>query len=1151
MRLQFVYGRAGTGKSQKVIDEIVQAVKREDGDAPIILLVPEQFSFGAEKRMMAAMGQRGMTVTALERVKVLSFRRLANFVLNQVGGITKSRMHNAGKNLLMQKVCEKLDNELEGLKRAARKQGFIAKLTGIISEFKRYQVTPEALALACEQVVEDELLFKKLTDLEKIYTAYHALLAENYADADDDLTLLCEKLQQSPILAGAAIWCDEFSGFTPQEYSVLQMLFKRAKHMTVALCTDQVHDCTVEQEALFGAVQKTAIRLRKMAHDIGAFEERPCHLAHAPWRFQGEGLKHLEQAFFSVGQAVYPHATEDMAELKLFAANHVYGEVEAAAAEILRLVRDEHYRFRDVAVLCGDLTRYEHLVRSVFGQSDIPIFLDTKTALTEHPMVQTVLAVLEIFVSSWSYEAVFRYLKAGYADCAPDDIFKLENDVLARGIKGTAWEKDERWTSFSDDLPQTEQARRMKIATIRQQVVAPLMAFRHKTKGSTAVKDFCVALYELLTAIHMPDRVMEKAELLKEQGHLQLSNELGQIWNILTDLLSQAVEVMGEECMGVERFLHLLQAGLCDYTVGSIPPALDCVTVGNVVRTKNDGVKALIIIGANDGVFPSNTFEEGILSDDDRAVLYDLGIPLAQDTRQKVFEQQFLSYTALTTPSHTLYVSYALADHEGMAMRQSSVVSRLKKIFYPLKETTNIVSHHRLQEEMALVVTPQSTFAYLCQAMRRKRDGEKIHALWWGVKTWYANDEKWQAQLNHATAGQQYRNEFPAIPNENAMRMFCNAQGEYDLSASVTRFERYAACPFSFFMRFGMQAEERRIFQLGTPDMGDFLHHVMEQFSKSVQAQGWKGLERGQCDILVNNMVNEAMLTRAGGILASSPRYQALAERMKRMLSRVAWSVASQIKQGQFEPFAFELSFGDKGTLPPLVLPFGDGKKLALRGKIDRLDVFNDGDNAYIRIVDYKSGNKSFQLEEAYHGLSVQLPSYLEAICENGKHLLASQNIIPSGMLYFHLNDPLVALDRLGDTAQLEQAMLEQFRMKGLLIDEIDVLEAMDEQLKTTARSSIIPVSFKQDGTIRKGASVASREQLKNLQQHVRGKITQASEDILRGMVKAAPYELGLKNGCQYCPYHAACRFEPQLGDRARPLRRCSDDEIWENMKPI
>lgn len=1142
MSLRFIYGRAGSGKSRYCLNEIKTRIG-QNASNPLVLLVPEQYSFQAEKNLIKALGTGGIIKT-----EVLSFRRMAHRVFNEVGGITYPHVNSASKCMIIYKILERKADSFNVFSKVSNLQGFVNTISEMITEFKKYNITPGDLEKAYQSVKDNDLLKGKLLELNLIYSDFENMIHEKYRDADDDLTMLSYKLDKTKQFDGAEVWIDSFSGFTPQEYLVIGKLMQKCSRLNISICTDCLSDETnIENTDVFSPVKSAINKLFMLAKEGNIEIEAPAILNNEPlYRFRGSSeLAHLERNFFSFPYARYAERTKD---ISVFSSVNIYSEIESTARDIIRLCREESMRYKDIAVVTANLEAYEKLLSVIFKEYDIPVFIDKKRNITNHPLVQLILSCFDIFIGNWSYEAVFRYLKTGLTNISREDIDLIENYVLACGIKGNRWTQQEMW-SYKPDLSfetngETESESRIliKINNIRQEIVRPLAEFRNNTKGRRTGREICSSLYELLCSLGVPVRIEELIEEFRKAGQLNLANEYGQIWNIVMEVFDQIVEVMGEETSGIERFSNLIAIAFNEYKAGLIPPSLDQVLVGSVSRSTSHEVKALYVLGVNDGVFPSKGAEEGILSDRDRENLRSMGLEIANDTRTNAFHEQYLIYTTLTAASSYLRVSYPIADQEGRTMRPSIVIARLRKLFSAITEASNIICSDSDEDSIQLVTQKVPTFNELVTVMRKYSEGEEVKPVWMDVFCWYLNQEEWGKRCALAKAALGYTSLAEPINADKVKKLYGSPA-----YSSVSRFERFAACPFAYYTQYGLLAKERKVYRLSAPDVGTFMHAVIERFSGCVAEEGlsWRELERDWCEKIIAEIVDELLEKSHGSILNSSSRYKSLTRRLKRVLTRSVWLIAEHIRRSSFEPIGYEMEFGDKGEFPPIRIELPSGEIIQLTGRIDRVDAYETQEGTYLRIVDYKSGTKAFRLSDIYYGMQLQLITYLNAIWENSGADI-KKPILPGGMLYFRIDDPIVKGNSRISEEDIEKAIMKQLKMRGLLLADVRLIREMDNQIE--GNSLIIPARINKGDVLGK-SSAASIEQFQTLRKYVVRLIQGIAEEMFKGDVSIKPYKNKRTTPCSYCSYSAICQFDPMLRDnKYRVINDKDDEEIWKRM---
>lgn len=1116
MAVRFILGRAGAGKTEYCLQEAAGYFRRHP-DARLIIMVPEQATYQMEKAFAEKIDNTGFM-----GAEVLSFRRLAYRVFNEVGGAARSFIGDLGKRMILRRILAERRQDLHIFGAAANRPGFADHLSEALSECKMYKVTPEAMAFAGERYRgENAVLAAKLHDLSLIYADFTAFLQDRYLDPDDFLTLLADKIKKSRYLSGAYIWLDGFVKFTPQQLDVLAELGKRAGRVTVSLCLDQesFKEPPAEGNVFFLPAQTLDRVVRKLT-EAGVPVEAPVFLDgdQPPRRFAAADLVHLEQNFFR--QPVRTFAGMPMG-IRLLAAANRRAETEGAAREITRLVREKGYRYRDIGLLLRNLADYAPLIETIFADHDIPFFLDEKRTVMHHPLIELIRSALETVAGNWPTDAVFRFLKTDLTPVSRDEVDLLENFCLAYGIRGHMWLAEKPWGA-GKQLAAGEKEHIEKINGIRQRAVQHLLNFHRAVQTGANVADYAQALYRLLTDLNVPDRLQAMSSAAIKRGSLDRAREHDQVFGGVIAILDEAVDALGTETLSIGEFAEILETGFETLRLGLIPPGLDQVTVGSLDRSRNPKLKAAFVLGVNDGVLPAKIGEEGLFTDAERLALTQIGVALSPGSRQRIFEEQFYVYTALTRASEYLWVSYPLADEEGRGLAPSYVIRRLREIFPRISERMLPVIPDPAADDLEFITNPGRTLSYLAANLRERKKGFPLSPVWLDAYNVLAADREWAPYTRRILSALFAENQERPISPQTAKKLYGQR-----LCTSVTRLEKFAACPFAHFAAFGLRLKERPVYKLTAPDLGQFFHGVLKKIGDWLLAEhrGWGDLTPEECSALSSQAVSELAPALQNEILMSTARYRYITRKLTRIVERTVSVLAAQERrgQGQFMPLYLEAGFGHGETLPPLILTLPGGESLELNGRIDRIDGARLKDALYLRVIDYKSGTPVFDLSRLYFGLSLQLLVYLDVILENTSVLFGEPGFF-AGMLYFMVKNPLLSVTRPLTGEDLENALLKKFRMQGLLVDNAEVVRLMD-QVTAKADSPVIPVYFDAAG-LGKRSKVVSDEVFNRLRQHIRQLLTQAGEAIFRGEVGIRPAKWKDFLACGPCEFRPVCQFD-------------------------
>ncbi len=1118
MGIHYITGRSGSGKTMQVYREIRRALER--GDSRLILMVPEQFTLQAERDLI-----RKLNLPGLLDVEVLSFSRLAHRVFNEVGGLTQIHINDQGRRMILRRLLDSCRDRLTVYKTVSGQSGFIEQISDLLTDLKQHDITPEQMRREAEALDSNELLSGKLKDTAQIYEEFNHYLKDRYIDSEDAVNALIERMDQSSFLSGARIWMDGFDYYPPQTIRVMEKLAVLAQDLTITFTVGL--DDTGRDQDVFRVHALSLQKVRRMAKELHK-KERFTHLTGSGrGSSQDPGapeIRHLERELYHYPYRTWPDAVH---HIEAFAGNNPESEVENLAARIVSLTREKGWRFNEIAVVSGDMEVYGGIIKRVFLEYDIPFFLDEKRPVMENPIVDLVLTVLHVVRRGYRYEDVFKLLKTGFCGLSTDETEQLENYCLEFGIRGKGWrepftfgESDETLAALND---------------CRKRFVSPCLLLEKRLKRSSTVEGMVKALYQYLTEIHLQEQLREWIGELREMGKLDQVNENAQIWNIIMETLDQLVEILGDQEVSSEGFYRILESGFSSLEVGVIPTTLDQVLVGDIRRSKSQDVRARFVVGCNDGILPSGRQEEGLLAAEERDVLCSMGMDLGGSTELLSAEERFGIYTAFCKPSDFLSVSYAVSDAEGRALRPSILMDRLKKLFPRLEITGD---RHVEAEPLMRIVTPKSTFPHMVRHMRSLADGNPESDLWWLVYDWYFRHPAWEKRRKDLEKALFYRNQEAPLGRNKAAGLY-----SLPIRASVSRLEQYVHCPFSHFVKYGLRPAERKQYAVEAPDIGELFHQSIEGFTAEVAEEGldWRTLDDEKCGAMIDEIMDRILPEHNHGVLLSTHRYQYLAKRLKRTGKRAVWLLTDHIRRSSFRPIGNEISFGTRGTYPPIEIELPGGVRMYLEGRIDRADIYREGEDAYLSVVDYKSGTESFDLSDAYYGLKLQLLVYLEALLEMEQRKINGK-ARPGGIFYFRIDDPLInTQEQMADVIQGE--IRKKLKLKGLVLKDVHVVQCMDRDMN--GYSEVLPLGIKKDGTFHSRSSVLEEEQFFRLLGHIRRLIRDIGDEMLRGNIRIEPVRKGKETACRFCPYDGICQFDSRLEDNGyRLIHPLKDKEV-------
>ncbi|MDO5557706.1 MAG: helicase-exonuclease AddAB subunit AddB [Clostridia bacterium] len=1109
MSLQIVYGRAGSGKSEYCFDKILSDIENKD---KIYIITPEQFSFTAEKKLLEKI-ENGAVINA----EVLTFNRMAYRLMKEVYGAKKVHLTECGKSMLIYDIVLKNTKKLKFLGKTQENIEMIGKQ---ITELKKHKVSVENLKETIEVINDDEYLKNKLMDIEVIYEEFENIINNRFIDENDMLTMLNQNLDRTDFFKDAIFYIDEFVGFTKQEYEVIKKLLIRAKRVVVTACLDDIRVQREPEIDVFYTCKQTVDRLKNLANQMNITVEEDICLKNN-YRYKSSELRHLEKNMYEIPFEKYKKNVND---IKLFLAKNQYSEVENVAINISKLVKENGYRYNEIGVITKNIQNYSNLCKVIFRNYSIPLFIDEKKDLSQNILVKYILGILEIFSKNWSTESVFNYLKIGLTSLEQNEIYKLENYCTSWGINRAKWYNSE-W-NYGQNSNEYE--------ILRKRIVAPLINLKKKIQDDKSVKNITKQVYDFLIENGIDNKINKKIEELREMDLLELASDYEMSWNIVMDVFDEIVLVFGDEQVGFDKYTKILKIGLANSELGNIPIFQDQVIVGDVDRTRSHKMRAIFIIGLNDGEFPNINKGEGFLNDLDRKKLMENKMELAKGTLERLYEDNFNIYKAFTIAEEKLYLSYSSATLDGKSLRPSILISKIKKIFENIIEESDII------KKRSEVIFENTTFIELLNNLRDFRDGKVIDKKWFNIYNYYKESGEWAYKLEYAMKGLNYSNVSERISKENIERLY----GE-DLKTSISKLEQYQSCPFSYYLKYGLKLQEPETYNIELIDTGSFMHDVLESFFNIMRGKDLEEFSSEEMQQLLHSIIDEKLELVKNYKFSSSPKFIVLTNKLKRVIDKSVKYIIEELKQSHFFIEDNEVKFGDNEKYGPIKLSLEDGKTVELVGKIDRIDSAHKDGKKYLRIIDYKSSSKSIDFNEIEAGLQIQLLTYINAVCEK------NEDVIPAGVLYFNLIDPVLKLDRSVTDEQIEDEMKKHFKMQGLILSDIDIVKMMDKNLET-GYSKVIPVCITKDGKIIENkSSTIKEEQYRKLQNEVTNIIKDISKRILHGDIPIEPY-YKLKNKktpCKYCKYKAICTFNPRECDnKYNYIKKLKKEEILENL---
>ena len=1168
MSLKFVFGPSGAGKSRLLYEEIILRAA-ENRNQNFLIIVPDQFTMQTQKDLVLLSEKEGIL-----NIDVLSFGRLNHRIMEEVGGEDIPVLDDTGKSLVLQKVAAGMKDSLPVLGSFLQKQGYIHEVKSAISEFMQYGIGTEDVAKLIAYSQKRGALVQKLKDLEKLYKGFLEYIEGNFITTEETLDVLRRSLQKSRILPGSVVVFDGFTGFTPIQNRVIQELMRVCGEVIVTVTMGEGENpyALDGEQRLFHLSKKTVADLCKLAKEVKVPRLRDNFVLadnignalvksetadgeeifdRQAWqtslssqcdivvnrrsRFDNApALAHLERSLFRY--AVKPFEGEQ-SEIGIFETTTPRDEVHQTGLKIRELVRQEGLAYRDIAVIIGDLEGYAPYVETEFAQMEIPFFLDRTRGIILNPMVEYIKSALELYLKDFSYEAVFHYLRSGLADVTREEVDILENYIIQTGIRGEL-RYSRLFTHKTKDMEDEEGLAQLN--EIRERLMNQVGMLRMEKQEP--VKNYVNKLYDFLVQNDVQTKLASYESEFEELGQLSRAREYAQIYRLIMELLEQIYGLLGEEVISLQEFADILEAGFGEIEVGTIPQNVDRVLAGDMERTRLKQVKVLFFLGVNDGNIPKNASKGGIISDMDREFLRESELELAPSPRQQMFIQRLYLYLNMTKPSQKLYLSYSKISNGGKTIRPAYLIDTVKKLFPEIQ-----TEYPELRSAIEQIVTPKEGAGYLAEGLREYAAGILSPEREREILTIYRafGEEELAKERDFLTeaAFRRYRDSGLSAAVASAL------YGKH-LENSVSRLETFAACAYRHFLQYGLTLREREEFSFENVDMGNVYHAVLEQFAGKLTESGytWFDFPEEFAGRTVQTALEAYAASYGDTVLYSNARNEYAVTRMGRILTRTVLTLQKQLKKGSFHPDAYELSFRFTEDLDSVNVLLSEQEKMRLQGRIDRIDVAEDDEHVYVKVIDYKSGSRHFDLAALYYGLQLQLVVYMNAAMEIEAKKHPGKEVVPAALLYYHIDDPTVETPVELTEEEIEEQIAKQLRMNGLVSSEPGIAERLDGEMED--KSDVIPVERKKDGTFSARSSVLSRDDLKTVSDYVSKKVSGIGREILDGVISLNPYELGSEEACTWCPYKKVCGFESSMpGCNKRKLGEMDALDALENMR--
>lgn len=1139
--LNIFYGRENLDKEKFIYDNI-------GGRA--LLVVPDQFTLETERELIAHSGAK-----ALMDVEVLSLSRLGYRLLEELGGSKRTFIDKYGRHMILSSIAAEEREKLQVFKGLEEKNSFIELVNNFISEMKQFNCGADELAEIARSVPDGSYTQRKLEDLYLLYSEYEAAIRGKYTDSEDYIDLFLGKISRSELVAGNHIWIYGFDSFAPKALSVIGELMQYAADVNLVLTYDDKREA---RDADLFALAETVIRNFENLAERRSIEVRKRAIPKTYTAERADKIQFIEQELYALparkyargGQSINPAeggASEAAADavasgeaagnadtasvaaagtdsLTLVAAANLYNEAESAACYVLELVRDFGYRFSDIKVICNDQETRGPILKRVFKEYGIDLVSDTSKDILQSSIVQYITALMDVVVEKYRTDLMIKMLKSGFGDLTNDEITDLENYAIKYKIRGTMWKRP-----FVRGESEYGAEALVRMNAVREKALAFMPDLEAIFEAETC-GEFISGLYGFLyEKVKLPEKIADLTVLQTEQGRPDLAEETAQIWGKVIGIFDQMSEIMGEQKFRAAAFRDLFEAGISQVEIGILPPTKDGLMMGTMQRTRTGEMKALVVVGANEGVLPNEKPGSGLFGSDEKNLFKENGIELCKVDDVRFLEERMGIYRNLSKPRERLWISYSLSDAEGGPARPSGVFTKLAGLFGDTPVARDVLNR---QTDAELVGAGPAGLRHLTEALQAACEGRPLAPHWHEALTWFKQNKP--EALEPIRAGIAFTNKQEDLGREMTAVLYMGNIGNTreealepspELSLSPSRLERYARCPFSHFVQYGLKPEERRIFEIAPREIGDIYHECLMEMSRHLTARGiaitdpaspWMTISREECRTFVEDVIAKKSGTYREGILEAGNEEKYRGRRITDICEKVCWAVIEQVRAGEILRSSFEAPFGRGRRIPPIPVNLGEGRTAYIEGKIDRVD-YLPGER--VKIIDYKTGNENFSVAEAEAGYRLQLMLYLEASLE--------RRMKPAGVFYFKISEPMVdASGAAIGPEEISDKIQKSFKLNGVIVDDPNVIRNVAGDF--SGISDVLPIRINKEGLISGTGkdNLLTDEEFESLREKVCEKVTDICKSLAGGGIEIHPMKTAATSACAYCRYKGICRFD-------------------------
>lgn len=1127
MGIEYILGRARTKKKELLFKNIKEDIENSNIDK-VLLIVPEQYTLHSEFDAIKSMKTNGLL-----KLEVSSFKLLAYQGLHSMG-IEEETIDDVGKYIFINKIVSRNIKKLKVF-RNLKEEGMIEEILKTIDYFKENMVTDLEILDKLGEFKENSILKAKLEDISLIYSEYEKEIQNNYIDSKDFLQKYIKECHFKEINENVKVYFSDFNGFNKIEYEIIRGIVKKSKKSTFVL------DYDYKDKELFASTERTILNINKIAIE----EKIKYNMINLEDENKDDEIDFLEKNLYSYRNNQYLGENKKINIIKGLNRNE---EIELVASNISKISRELGYRWKDILIVNNNMEIYRGIVKRIFSKYKIPFFIDETSSITNTTIVSYVENFLDMIRTNMNYERVFTTLKTGFSNLEADEIDIIENYVLELGIKGKKWFEE---INIPENYEKEEIDKLEKIENIRKKFIVEnnIEELYFELKEKKTPKEFNEIVLNILDSIK--SHIQEKVDYFFEKNLLEKGNETVQVWNGVLDILNQINNISDDKKITLREYIVDIKAGMSIYEIGSLPTTLDQVIIGKLERSRAKDIKVIFVVGLNDGVLPSNGIVDSILTEEEQEILKKTGIDINNRSNEKLENERFYSYMAMSKATDILFLSYSLSTNEGETLRSSIILERIKKLF-PKSDKVSVFNEEKFKD---IIYTPENAIYFLTQKLREFKEEGNISEEWVDLIRWFKDKEEYGKTLEII-----FRGMFESEQLSNLDETDVNKLYPKNINTSISSLETFKKCPFSHFMRYGVRPKERKNREIKNIYVGNILHTVMEKYFTENNISNLISLDKDKSDEIVENTIDNITGDYKNSIFKYNYKNMYYLKHLKRIGKKAAWIANLQSREGEVERILSEVSFGeDKNLYNGLSLKtkFRDKEvNFSIQGKIDRIDIYNLEDEKFANIIDYKSGKKEFSLSELYYGVQIQLIVYLMVMIENKYHnhkINGDSNYKPGGIFYFKIDDPIVESVKLTQNEILDEVK-KSMKLSGLAVKNIDLIQKIDKNILEELKSKTLKVNLKKGSTIETpeyydSSELIEEDELDSVILFIKDMLKETVKEILEGNIQAAPYKCDNDEACKYCEYIAICMFDVRMdGYKFNNVKKLKKKEVIEKI---